>query len=213
MPDDVRRIPWPNLAEELQSLADGEDLSADEAGNALVAVDDHGEWRLRIVLPTLRPLKGRSFEAYLEALQAPLGRQWLILVQAGAAALGCWRDQELLHHKVIKKYVVRGRGKAQTTYAKTKGKSRYGSRLRLQNAQALLVETKEKLHAWAPDGVDRIFYSCPIRTWAEFHSTEPAPPFTKDGPLTKVPFDVKVPCFKELQRIRWLLGAAHVYRR
>lgn len=192
---------------------EAETLRPDEHGKALVAADDDGEWRLRIVVPTLRPLAGRSADEYLDALHEPLGRHWLILMQAGAAALGCWQDLELVHHKVIKKYVVRGKGRAQTTYARTKGKSRYGSRLRLQNARALLVEVKDKLHAWAPEGVDRIFYSCPVRTWADFLRAQPAPPFERDGPLMKVPFDVKPPSFKELERIRWLLGAAHVYRR
>ena len=213
MSNRVQRIPWTALAEELPALTEGEDVRPDERGKALVAVDEEGQWRLRIVLPTLRPLEGRSLDEYLEALREPLGRHWLLLMQAGAAALGCWQDRELLHHKVIKKYVVRGKGRAQTTYAKTKGKSRYGSRLRLQNAQALLFEVKEKLHSWAPDGVDQIYYSCPVRSWAEFFNTEPAPPFGKDGPLVKAPFDVKVPSFKELQRIRWLLGAAEVHRR
>ena len=46
-----------------------------------------------------------------------------------------WRDDELVAHKVVKKYVVRGRGRAQPLHLKTRGKSRYGSRLRLANAQ------------------------------------------------------------------------------
>jgi len=213
MSNSVQRIPWTALAGELPALVEGQDVRPDDQGKSLVAVDGDGQWRLRIVLPALRPLDGRDVGEYLEALREPLGRHWVILMQAGAASLGCWQDRELLHHKVIKKYVVRGRGRAQTTYAKTKGKSRYGSRLRLRNAQALLYEVKEKLHSWAPDGVDEIFYGCPVRSWAEFFNTEPAPPFAKDGPVNKVPFDVKVPSFKELQRIRWLLGAAQVHRR
>ena len=43
-------------------------------------------------------------------------------------------DGEIVHTKSIKKYVVRGRGRAQPTHLATKGKSRYGSRLRLQKA-------------------------------------------------------------------------------
>ena len=42
-----------------------------------------------------------------------------------------WRGEELVRHKVFKRYVVRGRGRAQPTHLKSKGKSRYGSRLRL----------------------------------------------------------------------------------
>ena len=57
----------------------------------------------------------------------------LLLLQAGAMAIGQWDVDELMYHKAIRRYVVRGHGRAQPLHARTKGKSRYGARLRLQN--------------------------------------------------------------------------------
>ncbi|MEQ8768794.1 MAG: hypothetical protein RL885_33115 [Planctomycetota bacterium] len=132
------------------------------------------------------------------------GLHWIVLLQAGAASLGVWQPTGLTRHKVIKKYVVRGKGRAQTLHLKTKGKSRYGSRLRLQNAEALLVETNEKLLSWADElGEARaIFKSCPVRMWPDLFAVEPLPPFEqRDERLVKIPRDVKVPNHEELERV------------
>ena len=97
---------------------------------------------------------------------------------------------------------MRGNGKAQATHLKTEGKSRYGSRLRLQNARRLLIETNELLCAWHVEfgAADWIFYSCPVRLWPSVFETTPAPPFEKDGPLVRIPRDVPRPTVDVLLR-------------
>jgi hypothetical protein len=147
----------------------------------------------RIRKPHINP------QGYLDHLPDCLGTHLVLLLQAGAAALGIFQQGELSHHKVIKKYVVRGRGRAQATHLKTRGKSRYGSRLRLQNHKKLLVEVNEKLCAWAGDvqAFDDRFYSCPVRTWPELFETRPGPPFRQED-FVKIPLDLGIPSLKEL---------------
>ena len=87
--------------------------------------------------PLAVPIEDCTATEYLQRLESfRLGLHAVLLIQAGACALGLWRDEELLEHKAFKAYVVRGRGRAQPTHLKTRGKSRYGSRLRLQNHRA-----------------------------------------------------------------------------
>ena len=133
----------------------------------------------------------------------------MLLVQAGRTAIGVWDDDELLAHKVITKYVVRGKGRAQPTHLETKGKSRYGSRLRLQNARRQLVEANEKLaEYWEERGPPRlVHYAAPVRTWPELFGVDPVPPFDqRDAMLCKIAFHAHAPSFEELQRVRRRLG-------
>jgi hypothetical protein len=159
------------------------------------------------------PADCRTLNQYLEWIPVELGRQLYLLIQAGDACMGLWEGDALLAHKALHKYVVRGHGKAQTTYLKSKGKSRYGSRLRLRNARTLLEDTCEKLTEWYKEWgpADRLFYSCPVRTWPEFLKTEPPMP---DSPPVKIPLDVDRPTHEELLKIRRksLRGSIQVYR-
>lgn len=153
-------------------------------------------------------LEGPTLRGWLEDFPEELGLECLLLVQAGASALGMWIDDELVRHKVIKKYVVRAKGRAQTLHLKTRGKSRYGSRLRLQNARAQLEDTNEKLGEWVDELGDpeRIVVSCPVRTWPELFAVDPPPPFEKNDPrLRRAGLDVRIPSFEELLRVRGLL--------
>ncbi len=181
----------------------GHALRLDENGKGFLIHDDVGELLVKFTPPLVQRIREPHIDptGYLEHLPDSLGTHLVLLLQAGAAALGIFRQGELTHHKVIKKYVVRGRGRAQPTHLKTRGKSRYGSRLRLQNHKRLLAETNEKLRAWT-DEVPQIhdrFYSCPVRTWPELFDTRPGPPFPPED-FVKIPLDLSVPTLKELQR-------------
>jgi len=145
-----------------------------------------------------------SAVAYLAAVPERPGQQLVVLLQAGACALGLWEDDELLAHKAIKKYVVRGRGRAQTTHLKTRGKSRYGSRLRLQNAKRLVEEAVAKMHQWRETygELDLVLYGASTRAWGDLFRLRPAPPFPRDEGCVRIPLDVHVPCFDALRRIR-----------
>ncbi len=192
---------WRETHKRLRTLLEGHTLQHDPRVRGFVAE----EGRIRITLPfALGSFADTSSpEACLATLPKRLGLCALVLVQAGASGLGLWRDDELLEHKAIKKYVVRGRGRAQPLQLKSRGKSRYGSRLRLQNALRQLEETNEKLRDWVErhGAFERVFYSCPVRTWPELFRVTPPPPFEQRGEARKIPMDVHVPDFAEVQRI------------
>ena len=134
--------------------------------------------------------------------------QLLLLLRAGAMAFGCWRGPELVQHKAVRKYVVRGSGKAQSTHLKTRGKSRYGSRLRLQNWRSLLTETSERVRACEEQlgPFDRVFHAAPVRVFSELFDARAKPPFSRDdNRLQKVSMHVHRPDHAELLRVgRWL---------
>jgi len=150
---------------------------------------------------------------YAERLEARDEVQVVLLLQAGAMAFGCWRGAELMQHKAVRKYVVRGNGKSQATHLKTRGKSRYGSRLRLQNWKSLLRETNERLaDCEAQFGpFDQIFHAVPVRVWPELFAVEPAPVFGRDDErLRRLPLHVHRPDHAELLRVRRQLLAGRI---
>jgi hypothetical protein len=201
-------------AEVLGALARTHTLTPSPDGRRIVAYGDAGRPALEIQPPPLLPIPPGTWdlEAYREAARRPEGRVLLLLLQAGACALGLWEDGVLVRHKVIRRYVVRGTGRAQTTYLKTRGKSRYGSRLRLRNASLLLCESAAKMRAWWEENgpFGRVFASCPVRLWPELFGADPPPPFPQRGFAERVPLAVRVPCFEELRRVRWHLSHGRV---
>ena len=208
---EVTSFAWHECVERVRALRARGPLAWSRERRALLLDQDDGT-RLSLHPPlALLPggdLVGELLDRWLEDFPKELGLEFLVLVQAGASALGLWEDDELVRHKVIKKYVVRGRGRAQPQHLRTRGKSRYGSRLRLSNARAQLEETNGKLREWweAFGEPRRILVSCPVRTWPELLGSDPAPPFGRDDPrLGRVGLDVKVPSFEELLRVRYAL--------
>lgn len=173
---------------------------------------------LSVAPPLVFPLEPGvdSIASYLDLVPGSPPRQTVILMQAGAVSLGIFEGGECVATKSYKRYVVRGKGRAQPTHLAKKGKSRYGSRLRLQNAQRLLVETNEKLGEWEArfGPSDQVFYSCPVRLWPSLFEARPAPPFERDGPLIRIPRDLGRPttdilmraykalCYGRIERIR-----------
>ena len=149
-----------------------------------------------------------SMRAYLRALPPEPGLQVVILMQAGAAALGVFEGGETLATKTLKRYVVRGKGRAQPTHLATKGKSRYGSRLRLMNAQRLIVEINEKLtEFWEDYGEpEQTFVNAPKSLWPELFRAKVQPPFGPDHAIVRVPLDLPVPKTEVLMKAYRFLG-------
>ena len=204
----VARFALCDLEEQVAAFASRwPSAAADDAGTQFVAPD--GRARLHLPLAGPRAEAGQWIAAYAERLPADAERQIVLLLRAGAMAIGYWAGDELLHHKAQRRYVVRGSGKAQATHLKTRGKSRYGSRLRLQNWRRLLAETIERVHDCVLDHgeVDRLFYSAPVRIWSEVLAAEPSLPLDRQDPrLQRVPMHVHRPDHEELLRVRrWLV--------
>jgi len=157
---------------------------------------------LPFVLQRASLTAGMKIPEVLDALPKSPGQGVVVLVRAGATALGVWKDGELLGHKVIKRYVVRGKGKAQPMHLKTKGKSRYGSRLRLQGYKAQLEETIGRLSEWREEygKPDQFLLSCGKRLLGDLRQMDP--PLPADPEPVRIPFEVRESSFEELLRIR-----------
>jgi hypothetical protein len=178
------------------------------------AADRRAQWfrgepgallRVPLLAPRVRP--GERLADYRRRLPGPHERSVLLLLRAGAMAIGYWDGDDLLHHKAVRRYVVRGHGKAQSLHAKTKGRSRYGARLRLQNWKRLLAETNERLaDYWHEYGEpERAFVAAPVRVLADLVRAEPAPPWGDPASVQRVPMHVHRPDHAELLRVRsWL---------
>lgn len=200
-----RSFRWQATADELRDLLGRGAASRDVRGRILVDAGDGTRATL-----TLPPVLGIPPDAAPSDITGhvpeQLGVEVVLLLRASRAALGLWIDDELAAHKVFRRYTVRrGQGHAQTTHLKTKGKSRYGSRLRLQQATRLLDEVNERLTEWEDEhGPYRAIHrACPVRLWADLCAHEPSPPFdARDPRLLPIRIHTHEPDFEELLRVR-----------
>lgn len=192
-------------------------LAALTATHALMA-DGRGAFAgegLRFVPPAvLSPVADSDTPAsWLARLPEDPGTWLVVLLRAGSASLGLFERDTCVAHKVFRRYVVRGHGKAQPAHAKTKGKSRYGSRLRLQNAKRLLEEVNERLTDWVATApaLAAVHWSCPVRQWPELFAATPPPPFPRDDPrLRRIAMHVHEPDHDELLRVARSLSRGRV---
>ncbi len=201
------RFHWSETVERLDALRRRTSLTIAHGRVAFVGVDDGRSVTFRP--PPLLPIGDdvRNASDYAASFPQRLGRQLVVLFRAGAFAVGLWSDDDCLHHKVEKAYVVRGNGRAQPTHRKTKGKSRAGARLRLRNARGLLIELHDRIDGWlaATGPVDHRVRACPVRLWADLRAERP------DGAVfggaaanawRTVPWHVPEVTFDELCRVR-----------
>lgn len=218
-------FPWPDTADHLEALLRHTPLRIERRTGSFVADPPTDQptgqpnaqpgaqpsWRFTPPLVQPIPADCSTPEAYLRGLHDTLGLQAVVLLRAGATAIGLWRDDELLAHKAFKRYVVRGNGKAQTTHLATKGKSKYGSRLRLQNARRQLEETNERLTAWTTEHgpFDRLLYAAPERLWADLLRADPPPPFDPDS-ARRIPLHTHTPDHRELLRVRRIIARGRI---
>ena len=166
------------------------------------------QWSFRFPLPFPVPRADEILSDYLDRVPENPLPYLLILIQAGHSALGFYEDGELLHHKVIKKYMVRAKqGKAQIGYLSTRGKSKAGSRIRLANTVAFFEDINAKITDWnCIDDAERILVSIPIRLKPLLYQSKVPAPFEKTDPrLLKIPLDTQRPGKDELKRVNRLI--------
>ena len=198
----IQNFSWHELSDILDGLRNGNPEETHwiraEDGRVVEALG------VRIVLPpVLRWPSGLpSATEFAATLPDELGLHLVVLLQAGAASLGIFEEGRSLETKTFKRYVVRGRGKAQTTYLKSKGKSRFGSRLRLQNARRLLVEVNDKLEDWlATYGKpQRLFYSASVRLWPDLFAEGRGAPLSQSDDWTRIRRDLPTPTTEVMLR-------------
>ena len=166
-------------------------------------------WSFRPPLVFPRMLADETLAHYNSVLANTLPDYLILLLRAnGNASIAHCEQGRILNHKVIRKYMVRQKqGKSQLKHLKTKGKSRAGSRIRLQQTQEFAQEINQKLLDWEVENVSRILVSTSIPVWNLLFSVQPLPPFEKrDTRLRKIPYHVNTPNHANLKQLNHLLG-------
>lgn len=127
----------------------------------------------------------------------------MVLVQAGSAMLAVFKNNRLLLHKRIQKYMVRKkRGKSQLTYLKKKGKSRAGSRIRLRESEEFFREIDDILRGWNffLTKAKRIYLAYP-KSMTPFIFGQGAVLSANREKVFKLPLSIRTPSMRELRRI------------
>lgn len=194
----VKLIPFHNCEGLIDNLRLLPGLEWDGDKGRLQVKDLKGNLQVDFHLPLTFPRVRKGLSEYLQEIPQESAPFSLILIQAGAAALGFFANGEVKEHKAIKKYMIRGKGKAQVGYLKTRGKSKAGSRLRLRNSIQFFEEINEKLQEWeVHEKSSHLFYACPVRLWPLLFDSRVKTPFEKkDSRLQKVPKDIPVPNYE-----------------
>lgn len=198
---------WPQQIsrESLKDLLseDSDTWSIEEEKHWIEHETDEIRYRLPLVWP--RATRGESIDEYIGRIPEEDPSFLILLVQLGAAAIGYVDEGEFLVHKAIKKYMKRQkRGKAQIQYLNTRGKSKAGSRLRLANTERFFEEINERVTDWGEmyDEPEYIFVSCTPNVWGMMYAADPQPPFDRKDPrIRKIPYDVPIPDFEQVQII------------
>lgn len=196
---------------------------------ALLIVDQADEKGLEIrYLPEKHQLLLENKVSWLAKLFLPWTMTWLpegkfqvqedvhyclTLVRAGQASLGYFHQGKLLDHKVIRGYLVRQKqGKSQFKYLKTKGKSRAGSRIRLEETLVFFKEINERLQVYGKQYPLNFWgLGCAKTMWPLLFDGEVKPPFTsKSAELIELPYPFTKGSYEELQELELRLQQFHL---
>jgi len=196
---------------------------------ALLLVDQADEkgWEIRY-LPEKHQLLIENKVSWLAKLFLPWTMTWLpegkfqvqedvhyclTLVRAGQASLGYFHQGKLLDHKVFRGYLVRQKqGKSQFKYLKTKGKSRAGSRIRLEETLVFFKEINERLQVYAKQYPLNFWgLGCAKTMWPLLFDGEVKPPFSsKSAELIELPYPFTKGSYEELQELELRLQQFHL---
>ncbi|MFD2036144.1 hypothetical protein ACFSKL_15180 [Belliella marina] len=125
----------------------------------------------------------------------------LVMIRSGIASVGIFENFECHQHKVFRAYMTRKKqGKSQIKHLKTKGKSRAGSRVRLQETLEFFEEINQRLQEHFEEfRIDKIGISCSDTLIPYFYGGKIKTPFDKQDPrIFKIPKHIQNPTFEEL---------------
>lgn len=184
-------------------------------------------WQIQYILEK-HQLLIENETGWLAKLYLPWNQTWLpegrfglaedvhyciTLVRAGQAAIGYFHQGNLLDHKVFRAYLVRQKqGMSQFKYLKTKGKSRAGSRIRLEETLVFFKEINERLQVYAKQYPLNFWGLGIAKTmWPLLVEGEVKPPFTSKSPeLIKLPYPFAKGSYEELQELELRLQQFHL---
>lgn len=137
----------------------------------------------------------------------------LVLIRSGIAAVGYFEDYKNTDHKVFRAYMVRKKqGKSQIKYLKTKGKSRAGSRVRLNETLEFFEEINIRLSSYFEEfRVDKIGITCSETLMPYLFGSKEETPFGKKDPrIFKIPKHIQNPTYAELLKTNEFLLKAEI---
>lgn len=184
----------------------------------LSALDSQNEklWDFKLPLAFPKITNLQDLQTFRGNLSDIPPNYFILLFQAGNAALGYFEEGKLDSHKVIRKYMVRAKqGKAQIGHLKTKGKSKAGSRIRLAQTKQFFEEIGEKIEEWEINTIDFIFRSSSIQLWNLLFDSKNKIFFEKrDKKIVKIPLTIPTPNYRILLKVnRYILtGFLNVYQ-
>lgn len=137
----------------------------------------------------------------------------LTLIRAGQATVGYFHHGKLLDHKVFRAYMVRQKqGKSQFKYLKTKGKSRAGSRIRLEETSHFFKEILHRLQIYNSQYPLNFWGLGCSKTWWPLLFNQGDIPIleSKTMRLMQLPYPFKKASFEELQILEYRLAQFHL---
>lgn len=138
----------------------------------------------------------------------------ILLIKSGIASVAFFENTELMDHKVFRAYMVRKKqGKSQIKYLNTKGKSRAGSRVRLQETLDFLEEINIRLISYFEENrIDLIaINSSKILLPYLFESKSKTPFEKKDPRLYKIPKHIASATHENLLEVNEQLFTSAVF--
>jgi len=200
---------------------------SDEQALQLLKIAKLKGWQIHYV-PDKHQVLIENETSWLAKLYLPWTRVWLpeigfslaedvhyciTLVRAGQAAVGYFHQGILLDHKVFRAYLVRQKqGMSQFKYLKTKGKSRSGSRIRLEETELFFKDINQRLQVYTNQYPLTYWgLGCSKTLWPVLFDAAVPPRFTSKSPeLIELPYPFSKASFEELQVLEHRLTQFHL---
>jgi hypothetical protein len=138
----------------------------------------------------------------------------VLIIKSGIASIAFFENRQLIDHKVFRAYMVRKQqGKSQIKYLKTKGKSRAGSRVRLQETIDFFENINQRLLEYFNEyRIDTIAFSCSQTLIPYFFQSKTLTPFDKkDDRIYKIPKHIDSGTHENLIEVNKHLFESYLY--
>jgi len=185
-------------------------LSIDKKKKTLTYCDSNDEKKIKIRLAINLDFEEES----KKILQRDFQNHLVLIIKSGIASIAFFENQELIDHKVFRAYMVRKKqGKSQIKYLKTKGKSRAGSRVRLQETIDFFENINQRLLEYFEEfRIDTIALSCSQTLLPYFFQSKTITPFDKkDDRIYKIPKHIDSGTHENLMEVNSQLFECYLY--
>lgn len=138
----------------------------------------------------------------------------VLIIKSGIASIAFFENRQLIDHKVFRAYMVRKKqGKSQIKYLKTKGKSRAGSRVRLQETIDFFENINQRLLEYFNEyRIDTIAFSCSQTLIPYLFQSKTLTPFDKkDDRIYKIPKHIDSGTHENLMEVNSQLFECYLY--